>query len=411
MKVLFTSHPDKHRQQPDFPPIGIAYLGGVVHNRRHEVLLIDSGLTSLGDIARQVKEFSPDFVGVTCWTINRGTVWELSSILQKIAPAAFLAVGGSHASFYPDHIFVKTHATAVVIGEGEETVCELLDVLENGGDIGSVRGIAYRKQDGTIAYTAPRPPIEDLDAIPFPYYAGFRDFSFQHYAGFAGLPKPTAAVITSRGCVFDCAFCGSVNFWGKKWRYRSAENVLDEIQILVQKMGARSIYIFDDNFPVNKKRAMDICQGIIDRKLHIQWACCSHVKMVNKELLDIMKECGCVSIDFGVESGTNVILNNIDKNQNREDIERAFACTHSAGINPRAYLMVGNEGETIDTIDETIEMIGAIKPHASIGATILWLLPGTRVFCEAREKGFVDDDYWLRSDDVLYNLQEHTYRD
>jgi anaerobic magnesium-protoporphyrin IX monomethyl ester cyclase len=135
MKVLFISHPDKHRQQPDFPPIGIAYLGGVVHDRRHEVLLIDSGLMSLGNIARQAKEFSPDFVGVTCWTINRGTVWELCSILQKILPDAFLAVGGSHASFYPEHIFMKTNAMAVVIGEGEETICELLDALKNGDSI------------------------------------------------------------------------------------------------------------------------------------------------------------------------------------------------------------------------------------------------------------------------------------
>jgi anaerobic magnesium-protoporphyrin IX monomethyl ester cyclase len=411
MKVLFISHPNRHRQEPDFPPTGIAYLGGVVHDRGHDVLLIDGGLMSLDDITRQVKEFAPDLVGITCWTINRGTVWDLCAILQKIVPDAFLVVGGSHASIYPEHIFVKTNASVVVIGEGEETICELLDALDNGGDIAHVRGLAYRKKDGTIAYTGPRLPIEKLDSIPFPYYAGFRDFSFQRYAGFAGLPKPTAAVITSRGCVFDCAFCGSVNFWGKKWRYRSAENVLDEIQYLVNESGARSIYIFDDNFPVNKKRALEICRGIIDRKLHIQWACCSHVKMINEQLLSIMKESGCVSIDFGVESGSDVILKNINKNQNREDIERAFACTHIAGIKPRAYLMVGNKGETIDTIDATIEMIGTIKPHASIGATILWLLPGTRVFCEARENGFVDDDYWLRSDDVLYNLQEHTYQE
>ncbi|MBE3143869.1 MAG: radical SAM protein [Planctomycetes bacterium] len=411
MKVVLISNPTSRRMKPDFPPIGIAYLGAVAYDRGYEVLLIDGGLTGLKDIGRQVKKFAPDFVGVTCWTINRGIVWELCAILQKIVPAAFLAVGGPHASFYPEHIFVKTHATAVVIGEGEETMCELLDTIKNGGDLAQVRGIAYRKKDGTVERTEPRPQVKQLDSIPFPYYAGFRDFSFQRYAGLAGLTRPTAAVITSRGCVFDCTYCGSVNFWGKKWRYRSAENVLDELQHLVKGMGARSIYIFDDNFPVNKQRTMNICRGIIDRKLNIQWACCSHVKMMNEELLDVMKESGCVSIDFGVESGSDIILKNINKKQNRGDIERTFTLVHKAGIKPRAYLMVGNKGETIDTIDATIEMAKIIKPHSSIGATILWLLPGTRVFSEARENGFIDDDYWLRSDDVPYNLQEYSYRE
>lgn len=411
MKVLFIGHPSEHRQKPDFPPIGIAYLGAVVRDRGHEVLLIDGGLMGLAEIARQAKDFGPDFVGVTCWTINRGTVWNLCLILQRILPEAFLAIGGPHASFYPEHIFIKTHANAVVLGEGEQTVCELVDAVENGSDLAQVRGLVYRGRDGAVTWTGPRPLIEKLDSVPFPYYAGFRDFNFRRYGGLAGLPRPTAAVITSRGCVFDCAYCGSVNFWGKKWRHRSAENVLDELQQLVKGAGARSIYIFDDNFPVNKKRAMDICQGIIDRKLGIQWACCSHVKMMNEELLGIMKKSGCVSIDFGVESGSDIILRNINKHQSRADIERAFALVHNFGIRPRAYLMVGNRGETTDTIDTTIEMAGTIKPHSSIGATILWLLPGTRVFSEARENGFIDDDYWIRSDDVPYNLQEYSYRE
>lgn len=411
MKVLLISHPNKYRQKPDFPPIGSAYLGAMIRNRGHEVFLIDGGLVAIKEMVQQAKSFRPDFIGVTCWTINRGTVWNLCTLIREVLPEVFLAVGGPHASSYPEHIFAKTHATAVVIGEGEETICELLDVLGKGGGLSHVRGIAYRKKDGIIERTGPRPQIEQLDLIPFPYYEGFNNFSFQKYAGFAGLPRPTAAVITSRGCVFDCTYCGSVNYWGKKWRYRSAENVLDELQKLVKGMGARSIYIFDDNFPVNKKRAIDICRGIIARKLDIQWACCSHVKMVNEELLDIMKKSGCVSIDFGVESGSDAILRNINKGQTRADIERAFALAHKAGIKPRAYLMVGNKGETTDTIDATIEMTGIIKPRSSIGANILWLLPGTRIFYEAREKGVISDDYWLRCDDVPYNLQEYTYRE
>jgi anaerobic magnesium-protoporphyrin IX monomethyl ester cyclase len=411
MRVLFISHPNKHRQKPDFPPIGIAYLGAAVKARGHEVLLIDGGLMTLNDIVSQAKEFNPDFVGVTCWTINRGTVWKLCALLKEIIPKAFLALGGPHASYFPEQIFEKTHASAVVIGEGEETVCELLDAMEARTDLAQVRGIAYRNNHRTVVLTRPRAQIELLDTIPFPYYDGFKTFGFEKYAGLAGLRRPTAAIVTSRGCVFDCSYCGSVNFWGKKWRPRSAENVLDELEWLVKVNGVRSVYFFDDNFTVNKKRAMEICRGIIDRKLNIEWACCSHVKLLNEELLRVMKDSGCVSMDFGVESGSDLILANINKGQTRNDIERTFALVHKSRIKPRAFLMVGNRGETIDTIDETIHMVRVINPHLSMGATLLWLLPGTLIYREACQNGFIDDKYWLNSDEVPYNLQEHTYKE
>ncbi len=411
MRVLLISHPYKHRQKPDFPPIGIAYLGAVVSAQGHDVLLIDGGLRSVKDILAKSKQFDPDIVGVTCWTVNRTIAWNLCIVLKKKLSNVFLIVGGPHASFYPEHIFVKTPADAVIIGEGEETICELLSTMEKGGDLSTVKGLALKQENGTITFTAKRPFIEQLDSLPFPYYLGFDNFSFVKYSGLAVLRKPTAPIITSRGCVFDCTYCGSVNFWGLKWRSRSAENVVAEINHLVKDMGARSIYIFDDNFPVSKKRAMEICQRIIDSKLDIQWACCSHVKMINKELLDIMRQSGCVSIDFGMESGSDVILKNINKNQNRKDIETAFKLAHKAGIKPRAYLIVGSKGETTSTIDETVELTGKIEPHASIGATLFWLLPGTQSFLEARTNGFIDDDYWLKFDDVPINLQEHTHRE
>lgn len=411
MKVLLISHPSEHRQRPDFPPLGIAYIGAVAHKLGHEVILFDGDMTGIRDIARQAGDFRPDFVGVTCWTINRGSVWRLCAALKEVIPDAFLAIGGPHASFYPEHIFQKTHASAVVIGEGESTICDLLEAVSKAGDLASVRGIAYRYRDGVVARTQLRPLIDDLDSIPRPYYTGFPDFKLERYAGLPGLARPTAAVITSRGCAYDCSYCGSVSFWGKKWRPRSARDVLDELSYLTKNLGARSIYFFDDNFPVNKRRAMEICQGIIDRRLGIHWACCSHVRMVDEESLRLMAASGCVMIDFGVESGSDIILKNIDKKQKRADIERAFQLTHEAGIKPRAYFMVGNKGETAGTIDATIGLAKSIKPHLSSGATLLWLLPGTRVFREARANGFISDDYWLKSDDVPYNLQEHSYKE
>src|SRR3989304_4097139 len=224
MRVLFISHPNKYKERPDFPPIGLAYIGAIAKRDGHEVLLIDAGLFSIKKILRQAKEFLPEFIGVACWTINREIAWRLINLLSESMPNAFLCVGGQHPSYYPEHIFLKTNANAVVIGEGEDTISELLKAFKNGSGLSEVRGIMFKKKDGTLVLTASRPPIEQLDLIPFPYYEGFRNFTFNEYTGIGGadLPRPTAAVITSRGCVFDCTYCSSVSFWSKKWRYRSA---------------------------------------------------------------------------------------------------------------------------------------------------------------------------------------------
>jgi radical SAM superfamily enzyme YgiQ (UPF0313 family) len=311
---------------------------------------------------------------------------------------------------YPGHIFRKTHASAVIIGEGEETFAEFLEALAKGRDLKDVAGMVLRNEDGSTFYTAPRPSIRNIESIPFPHYDGFRRFNFSHYGGFPLLPHPTAAVISSRGCVFNCNYCASVRFWGKRWRFRSPENVLEEIRWLIEKYGIRSFYFFDDNFPVNKERAIAICEGIISNGWNLEWACCSHVKMVNRELLEVMKASGCVTIDFGVESGSDRILKNINKRQTREDIKKSFGLVHETGIFPRSYLIVGSPGEDESTIDETIELIGHIKPWSSIGANILWLLPGTAVYEDAVRNGYISEDYWLNFEDVPYNLQEHSLK-
>jgi len=408
MKIVLISSPTSLNQRPDFPPAGISYLGAVASDHGHEVLLIDGGLHNISDIVKTVQKIKPQFVGVTCWTIDRKMVWNLCTEFKQVSPNSLLVIGGPHATMYPEHIFKKTHAFAVVLGEGEETFPELLDAIEHGKDLKKVSGIALRNQDGTAYYTDARSPIENIDSIQLPYYSGFERFNFNLYGGFPPLPRPTAAIISSRGCVFECSYCSSVRFWGKRWRFRSAENVLSEMKWLVDKWGVKSFYFFDDNFPVNRERVISICQGIIDNKWNITWACCSHVKMITREMLKVMHDSGCVTIDFGVESGSDKILNNINKRQTRKDIEKAFKLVHESGIIPRAYLMVGNPGEDISTINETIDLIDCIKPRSSIGATILWLLPGTTLYEDAVHRGYISDDYWLNNDDIPYNQQDYT---
>ena len=370
-------------------------------------MLIDGGLSSISNITDETRKFSPDLVGLTCWTIDRGMTWKLCSALKEVVPRAFLVLGGPHATIYPEHVFEKTHASAVVVGEGEETFAELLLALSEGEDLKNIAGIVLKNKDGTTFYTPSRSSHLDINTIPFPYYSGLKNFSFSRYNGFPWLPKPTAAIISSRGCIFDCAHCASVRFWGRKWRPRSPENVLAEIKWLVEEYGIRSVFFYDDNFPVNKKRTIAICKGIMDSNSKLKWSCCSHVKMVDRNLLRVMRASGCINIDFGVESGSNKILKSIKKQQTSDDIIKAFDIVHEAGISTRAYLIVGIPGEDELTIDETIELMDRINP-LSVGANILWLLPGTEVYKDAVKRGFISDSYWLKFDEIPYNLQEHS---
>ncbi|KKR04009.1 MAG: Radical SAM domain protein [Candidatus Uhrbacteria bacterium GW2011_GWF2_39_13] len=409
MKIVLISNPVSRRQRPDYPPPGIAYLGAVAHQKGHEVLLLDGGLLSCSQIISKTRLFSPDILGVTCWTIDRGMVWKLCEMLKQTVPNAILIMGGPHATIYPEHIFKLTHTSAVVLGEGEDTFSDIIDAISEGKDFKSIPGLALRAKDNNVFYTEIRQRIDDLDRIPLPYYAGFENFSFSHYCSHPPLPSPSAAIISSRGCVFDCSYCASVRFWGSTWRFRSPENILAETGWLVEKYGVRSLFFYDDNFPVNKNRAIAICEGIIKNKWDLKWACCSHVKMINSELLKAMKASGCIAIDFGVESGDDNILMNINKCQNHKDIERAFSLTSEAGISAQAYLMVGNPGESESSVDNTIELIKRIKPRMC-GTNILWLLPGTKVYQDAVRNGFINDDYWLTNNDVPYNLQEHSMR-
>jgi anaerobic magnesium-protoporphyrin IX monomethyl ester cyclase len=409
LKVLLISNPSSHNQKQDFPPLGIASLGAIARKAGHEVQLIDGGASTLPEIVRHACRFNPAIIGVTCWTIGRGMVWKLCNELKERIPSVFLVLGGPHASLYPMHVFVKTTAEAVVVGEGEQTFQELLTAMERNQSLRGIPGLMLRDTDNEMNGFQKRELIENIDSLPLPFYEGFDHFSFSRYAGFPLLPRPTAAIISSRGCVYNCAYCGSTAFWGRQWRYRSAANILNEIEWLRETYHIRSIYFFDDNFTVNHQRVSTICNELINRNWNLPWSCCSHVKTVNRELLALMKESGCVSIDFGVESGSNHILTAIRKQQTAGDIERTFSMVHAAGIKPRAYLMVGNPGENESTIDETIGMINRIRPHSSIGATILWLLPGTTIYADAVEDGYIDDDYWLINSDIPYNLQEYSY--
>ena len=404
MQVLLITPPREVRQQPDFPPIGLAYISAVLKRDGVETKVVDASAFSWKRLTRVLKRNAPLVVGITCWTLERGQVFKTARLVREILPKAKIILGGHHATAFPQHMFLQAYADAVVIGEGEETTAELVRAMLNNRGLGEVRGIAYSEGD-RILFTEPRDFITDLDSIPFPSSS---DFNLDEYLGLPEVKGRAASIMTSRGCPHQCIFCSASRFWKRRWRARSAENVLSEIEWLYRDYKVRDFIFFDDNFTVQKKRAIEICRGLIERKLDIHFVASSHVTHIDKELLYWMKESGCYRIDFGVESGSPEILRNIRKDQRIDQIEACFRLVHKAGIRPRAFLMVGNPGETAETIDETVRLMRKIRPYNSIAAGIVWILPDTEIYELAKTKGLVSDDFWLQNNDTLYYTCEHT---
>jgi len=404
MEVLLINPPREIPQKVDFPPIGLAYISAVLKKEGIETQVLDASPFSWERLAGVIRQKTPRIVGISCWSMERCQAFETAKLVRKILPNAKIILGGHHATAFPRHIFIRTPADAVVIGEGELTALDLVRTMLTNGNVGEVRGIAY-SEAGKVLTTEPRDFITDLDQIPYPSYS---DFNLDDYLGMPDTEGRTASIITSRGCPHGCIFCSASQFWKRKWRARSPDNVLGEIEWLYHNQGVRNLTFFDDNFTVNKERAIAICRGIINRSLNINYAASSHVTHIDKELLGWMKNSGCFRIDFGIESGSPKVLRNIEKRQTVGQIEETFRLVHDVGIKPRAYLLVGNPGETVETIEETVSLMKKIRAYDSRTATITMVFPNTKLFELAKANGLLSDDFWLQSDETPLYTCEHT---
>jgi len=407
MDLLLINPPREIPQRADFPPIGLAYIAAYLRRAGVTVEIVDGASYSWKRLEDALRRWSPRIVGLPCWTIERGQAFKTADLVRSVHPDAKLVIGGHHATAYPDHMFRRADADAVVVGEGETTTLELVRNLIDGGDISQVRGIAYRQGEFTVL-TDPRPLIHDLDSLPFPCHDSF---DLDDYLGLPETSGRAASIMTSRGCPHKCIYCSGSIFWHRKWRARSPENVLDEIQWLYDDLGVRTFMFFDDNFTVHKERAIEICSGILERGMKIKFVAESHVSHINPEMLAWMKRSGCYRIDFGVESGSPKILKTIKKKQTVNQIETVFQMVHDAGIHPRAYLMVGNPGENEETIQETVDLMGKVKPWDTVGAHPLLIMPNTEIYDLAIRQGLITDDYWLEHDDMLFYTGEHSNAD
>ncbi len=378
-------------------PLGIAYLGAVLRRHGYSAGILDLHDYSWEEVMALLEVEAPDIVGISCFTANRTQAWRLAHLAKELLPDATVVMGGPHATFFPLQVLKHMSADIVVLGQAEETIVELVRCLAENGNLDEIHGIAYKKH-GRFIITPAGTQAPDLDALPFPAYDAFNLQAYKsseippQYIGLAG-----THLLTSRGCPFHCQFCSVNHFFNGKWAFRSPDSVADELEMLIEEHNVRHVYFSDDLFTLDHNRTVGICKEILRRGLDLVWMAETRVDCVNEEMLFWMRKAGCYRVYYGVESGSPRILRAISKGFTVANVRNAFAMTHKAGIEPCCFLMVGNPGETPDTINETISLIREIRPATLPIMGITTILPGTGHYELAKQQGLISDAYWLTS--------------
>ena len=406
IKTLFIGLPSEENYSNLSPPIGLCYLSAVLKKTGYRAKMIDCSLCSWKQIKDLLRKEKPHLLGIQVLTIERSQSYKLAKIAKKILHKIKIVFGGQHASFFPTYMFKLAPVDFVVVGEGEETIVELVSALQNKTPLKGIKGLVYRDKN-KIVLNAPRMLIHDLDTIPFPDFSTIDEKDYI-LGGFSDLSIP---IFTSRGCPYTCTFCSSTFFWKHKFRARSANNVLNEIEGLYNKRGITNFAFYDDNFIVNKRRLIEICKGILERKLKIRFSVCSSVRIIDDERLHWLKKAGCFSIGYGVESGSVKILKAINKQQTPKEIERAFTLARKYGLECGGSLIVGCPGETKKTLKATAKLMNKVMPSRLSYAGILWILPGTPIYELSKKKGIVSDKTWLKTNKEIFYTAEHSLRE
>lgn len=375
------------------PPLGLAYLAAVLEREGYDVKILDSPVLdhSFEDVKREVKKLDPDLVGVTSTT---PTIYDAMKTVKTVKEAkdnAFTIMGGAHPTFMPRETLLECpDLDAVAIGEGEITLLELVRALGSGSSLGGVRGIAF-KRGREVVFTPPRPPIENLDSLPFP---ARHLLPMDKYMVF-GKRTFIANVMSSRGCPYNCIFCSSSLMFGKKYRARSPSNVADEVEELVNKYKVKHIEFADDNFTFDQRRAINIAKEFLKRGLDVVWACGARVDNISRELLYWLKKAGCYMIYVGVESGVQRVLNILRKGIKIDQVVRAVKMIKEFGIEVTGSFIIGAPGETRKDVKETVKFAKKLDIDFA-QFTVMTPYPGTHIYDYAKREGLLLTNDWSK---------------
>lgn len=385
------------------PPLGLQYIAAALKSKYDaNITLIDMIFPgSFESLKREI--FGSDLICISATTPLAGRAFKVARLIKETDPDVPIVGGGPHATLFPED-FLKNGFDAVVIGEGEKTIIDLTQALLTGSDLMGIDGIAL-VEDGAVKYTKPREFVRNLDEIPFPA----RDlFDWRAYGS-------TVTLITSRGCPFKCSFCKPMQdkLFGRVTRRRSVLNVIKEIEQIKYELNCSRLEFLDDTFTSHRGWMMEFANEMIKRDLDVSWECNSRIDRVDEVLLRFMKKAGCTNITFGVESGSQKILDFLNKGIKVEDTVRTFKACHSVGVSAGAFIITGTPTETKGDLEATTKFIKTIRP-SGVRVSRLTPLPGSNIYNYAKEHNIMNiseyDDFDYNA--TIYPLKlEHLTKD
>jgi radical SAM superfamily enzyme YgiQ (UPF0313 family) len=376
------------------PPLGIAYIASYLNKHGHECRILDGVAEplSLEKICEIARDF--DVVGITVVSTYAVRAIELIQKLKTSNAMQPLVVGGPHVTAMPESLLAYGVDYAIV-GEGEVTMHELIECLAAGGrGARRIPGLAFL-DNGQFVRTPNRTHIDPLDQVPLPARHLLPMHLYKNSAA-RSTRQPSHSMLASRGCPGVCTFCSKKTF-GTKTRYFSVDRIVEEFFLLRDKYGAKDVAVWDDNFVTNHDVVFAVCEQLKKRNFNIPWSVEARIDVVNRKILNALKGAGCTFIAYGIESGSQRVLDHINKRVTKEKIVETIRITQDVGIPIRAYFMLGLSTETREEMEDTIRF--AIELNTELASfTLLVPLPGTVEYKRALKSGtFTDPEYYLHN--------------
>lgn len=437
MKALLINPPLtllSHEIPSVVPPLGLAYIGAVLEKAGYKVEILDTialnwrnpirvnDMLHFGqkwkDISKSIEQSKPDVVGVSClFSSQSHNAHKVAELVKTYDIEVPVVMGGAHPSAIPQKVLEDQNVDYVIIGEGEATMLEFLDKWSKGSPLDDIEGFAY-KTEKEIKLKPRREFIKNLDSLPFPAHHLLpmeEYFNAMTSHASAVMRRRFTSMITSRGCPFNCVFCSIHTVWGHKWRARSPENVLLEIEHLVNAFKIREVHFEDDNLTLDRRRIEKICDMMIGSKLDIKWATPNGVAIwtLNKNLLKKMKKSGCYKLDFGIESGDTNTLKFIGKPINLAHARKVIRWTNEAGIWTHGFFVIGFPHEPRKSVYNTLKF--AVESDLDFASFFIATpYPGTALSDIMKKEGMISNDSsWssLRVSEAIVNTQFFTSKE
>jgi radical SAM superfamily enzyme YgiQ (UPF0313 family) len=377
------------------PSIGLLLLAAKAREIGYNPMIIESDLEGLTPqrVAQIVVEQNPKFLGITLFTVGVFNASIIAKIVREKNPNIVILVGGPHISSMGYETMEKFLEFDVsVIHEGELILENLLNSIEHNTPLSDVNGIMYRDESGAIRRTPPPPNIEDLDSLPRPAWDLLPNFPEAYLPSIYDYPRaPVATYSASRGCPFLCEFCDTSTFGGKI-RYNSPQHVYDTMKHLSEKYGVKHLQFVDDLFVAHNQRVQEFSRLLIANPIDMTWSCTARVNTVKPDTLKLMKEAGCWEISFGLESGSDFLLDEMKKSQKVSTAEDAVRWTHEAGIRVKGLFMLGYPGETKESIAMTKDFVQRV-PLTTMNLSKFTPYPGSPIYKKLYGTSIREEDW------------------